>query len=124
MGSSPLNIGSFEDVQDWAEDLGDLGLDSEPRPRAPASSPQYEVGNLAALEEDSLGRRSSSGPEPAASSPSASRPPRVVPGPASSRAAAAPRAAKKSAGMAVVLLVLVVTIALVLSGAYFVGVIP
>jgi serine/threonine protein kinase len=60
IGSSPLNIDSFEHLQDWAADLGDLGLDTGARDRVTPPPVQFEVGNLAALEEDSLspGRRS------------------------------------------------------------------
>ena len=32
-GSAPLNIGSFENIQDWAGDLGDLANLSEPEPQ-------------------------------------------------------------------------------------------
>ncbi len=44
VGAVPLNLGSFENVGDWASDLGDLG-------GMPPTS--FQEGNLAALEEES-----------------------------------------------------------------------
>lgn len=48
-GATPLNIGSFEDVQTWADDLSDLSQ----RPGTKPTSRQFEAGNLSALEDDS-----------------------------------------------------------------------
>ena len=49
-GASPLNLGSFEDVQDWAKDLEVAPKKDDSRPSLPRDS--YEAGNLAALEDD------------------------------------------------------------------------
>src|SRR5262245_25328765 len=52
-GAAPLNLGSFEDVQDWTKDLDvDAGGKEE---RASLPGDAYEAGNLAALEEDAPG---------------------------------------------------------------------
>ncbi len=55
VGSSPLNLGSFDNIQDWAASLGDLGGE-----HGSTSEKHYEVGNLAALEDEptGAGRRS------------------------------------------------------------------
>jgi hypothetical protein len=60
VGASPLSLGNFENVQNWADDLG-LSLKQEQR--APES---MEVGNLAALEDDPIpgGLGQSSKPPP------------------------------------------------------------
>ena len=66
-GSAPLNLSTFEDAQDWAADLGDLGLGGASRQgQAPAKAGRLELGNLAALEDDGPGgsaRRSRQTPE-------------------------------------------------------------
>jgi serine/threonine-protein kinase len=87
VGSSPLDMGSFEDVQDWATDLG---LDP-PESRPAYRGREYAVGNLAALED-------SVPPEAHSSRPGASKIPPVPPqmplprttGPASSAKQAVP----------------------------------
>jgi len=55
VGSSPLNLGSFDNIEDWAASLGDLGGG-----KGSSSERQFEVGNLAALEDEptGVGRRS------------------------------------------------------------------
>ncbi len=62
-GAAPLSLGSFGDAKDWSTDLGDLVT----APRAPlASAGAFEVGNLAALEDEQAKRRAkSSVPAPA-----------------------------------------------------------
>jgi eukaryotic-like serine/threonine-protein kinase len=66
-GSAPLQLGSFENVQGWADDLGDLGLDVSP---TGSSSDSFELGNLAALEDDPLsGRPRSDFPRGVSSAP-------------------------------------------------------
>lgn len=51
--SVPLQFSTFENVQDWASDVGDLGLSSDPLGRSGTSgSSNIEIGNLAALEEE------------------------------------------------------------------------
>lgn len=62
-GAAPLSLGSFGDAKDWSTDLGDLVT----APRTPlASAGAFEVGNLAALEDEQAKRRAkSSVPAPA-----------------------------------------------------------
>ncbi|HYP90488.1 MAG TPA: serine/threonine-protein kinase [Polyangiaceae bacterium] len=66
VGSLPLEMGGFNAPNDWGEDLGNLGL-SVPRARE-QSTDAFEIGNLAALEDDPLSGRiraiSSSPPSP------------------------------------------------------------
>lgn len=75
-GAVPLSLGSFENVQDWA---GDLGLDM-PRPTDKVAPMSYEMGNLAALEDDTASGRSKP--------PSKAAPPHPEPAPEPSDAAA------------------------------------
>jgi len=62
-GAAPLSLGSFGDAKDWSTDLGDLVT----APRSPLpSAGAFEVGNLAALEDEQAKRRAkSSVPAPA-----------------------------------------------------------
>jgi eukaryotic-like serine/threonine-protein kinase len=83
-GSAPLQLGSFENVASWAEDLGELGLETA---RAAPSGDSFELGNLAALEDDPLSGRVRSEFPVAASS----RPPRPMAVPPVASAAAMPR---------------------------------
>ena len=69
-GSAPLQLGSFQNVASWAEDLGELGL---ARPREAPSGDSFELGNLAALEDDALSPRAPRSEFPA--SQGSSRPP-------------------------------------------------
>lgn len=55
VGSLPLEIGGFNAPNDWGEDIGNLGL-STPRARE-QSGDAFEIGNLAALEDDPLSGR-------------------------------------------------------------------
>jgi hypothetical protein len=125
VGSSPLNIDAFENVQDWATDLGDLRLDSEPRAQNAASS--FEVGNLAALEEDGPSLRRSqvsydtSGPTAAEPSPS------ELPAPDGDPAVpSTPRSTEQRPGSHVGITVAVVLVAILaaLLAAAFTGIIP
>jgi serine/threonine-protein kinase len=71
VGAAPLSLGNFENVQNWADDLG-LSLKNDAR--APES---MEVGNLASLEDDPI-----SGSMPHAGNPPpppVARPAPVVP---------------------------------------------
>jgi len=140
-GSAPLQLGSFENVQGWADDLGDLGLDVSP----PAPSDSFELGNLAALEDDPLsGRPRSEYPRGVSSAPPiAPIKPVIVPAPAPLPRPVAPsapapqRAAPialpddddfelpKSKGKGGMIAVIVLLVAIVgAAGAYFGGVIP
>ncbi|MEO7033828.1 MAG: serine/threonine-protein kinase [Polyangiaceae bacterium] len=135
-GAAPLQLGSFENVASWADDLGDLGLDTSHE--AP-SGDSFELGNLASLEDDPLSGRvrsefpaaaSSRPPMPASRPPMpASRPPMAaapVPRPLPPPAPAAPDVeypTGKSKGGLIAVVVLLVAIAGA-AGAYFSGVIP
>jgi eukaryotic-like serine/threonine-protein kinase len=94
VGSLPVEIGGFNAPNDWGEDLGNLGLAS-PRARERASE-AFEIGNLAALEDDPLSgraRSSSSSSPPSLSDLEDSEPPppsSVLPAPSAPRAAPAP----------------------------------
>jgi hypothetical protein len=78
VGSLPLEMGGFNAPNDWGEDLGNLGL-SVPRARE-QSADAFEIGNLAALEDDPLsGRvRSISSSPPSSDDDSEPPPPRLV----------------------------------------------
>ncbi len=136
-GSAPLQLGSFENVQGWADDLGDLGLDVSP---PAASSDSFELGNLAALEDDPLsGRPRSDYPRSVSSAPPPGHArPVIIPANAPlPRPVALPAAAPlvlpsddddeypKSKGKGGVIAVVVLLVAIVgAAGAYFGGVIP
>jgi serine/threonine-protein kinase len=137
-GSAPLQLGSFENVAGWADDLGDLGLDVSP---AQPTSDSFELGNLAALEDDPLsGRPRSDFPRGVSSAPPppAALKPVIIPANAPlPRPLAAPAAAPlvlpaddddgypKSKGKGGVIAVVLLLVAIVgAAGAYFGGVIP
>jgi serine/threonine-protein kinase len=85
VGAAPLNLGSFEAVQDWGKEHAAPTIAAR-RSSLPADS--FEAGNLAALEEDSEPPPAApASPRPAASwpPPTSSSPP-----PAASPAAKAP----------------------------------
>lgn len=133
-GSAPLQLGSFSNVASWADDLGDLGLDTG---RTAPSGDSFELGNLAALEDDALAPRGRSEFPAAASSrpPMPRSAPVAVPAPAPRMQPAAlpiPRApssadveyptGKSKHGWIAVVVVLVAIVGA--AGAYFGGVIP
>src|SRR5450432_259879 len=127
-GSSPLQLGSFENVQSWADDLGDLGLEAS---SPAASSDSFELGNLASLEDDPLsGRVRSEFPPLGSSRPPAPPPPKetFVPAPKPAVASAPvglpdpdeyPRPKRKGGLVAMIVLLVAVAGA---AGAYFGGV--
>jgi hypothetical protein len=134
-GSAPLQLGSFENVASWADDLGDLGLDTA---QTAPSGDSFELGNLAALEDDPLsGRvrsefpaatRSSrppiSNPPPPALVVPVPRPlPQPAPPPAATPLADVEYPAAKSKGGLIAVIILLVAVAGA-AGAYFGGVIP
>jgi serine/threonine-protein kinase len=129
-GSAPLNIGSFENVQDWGADLGDLAGFTEPEPQQkPLPSERFELGNLAALEDDSPSarrERSAAPVEPSEPPPSVSEPPSVAPasGPSSPRPIAVPIEQKPPNRNGMIALIVVVLIVAVVAGAYFGGLFP
>jgi serine/threonine-protein kinase len=125
-GAAPLNLGSFEDVQDWTKDLdSDIGGKDDNRPSLPGDS--YEAGNLAALEEDAPGlplnhpqveqRRKAAAPAPqqqaARPQPSQTTPPKASP-------AFATKSTSGGSGAAIAIILLVVAVAGA-AGAYFGG---
>jgi serine/threonine protein kinase len=120
VGSAPVQIGnSFEDVQNWGEDIG---VDSHAKSEnAPMS---YELGNLAALEDDDAPPSPPARP-PAPKTPAEPRPAAPVPVVTSPASVEADTSAPKSGGKGglVAFLVLVV-VAGAAAGAYFGGVIP
>ncbi len=128
VGSLPLEIGGFNAPNDWGEDLGNLGL-SSPGPREQAGEP-FEIGNLAALEDDPLsGRVRPLSSSPPSSSADDSEPPPShavePPTPAPSPVEAPepyPQAKSGKGGMVAALVVFVLLAAG--AGAYFGGLIP
>jgi serine/threonine-protein kinase len=128
VGSLPLEIGGFHAPNDWGEDLGNLGL-SSPSPREQAGEP-FEIGNLAALEDDPLsGRVRPLSSSPPSSSADDSEPPpsRAVepPTPAPSPVEAPEPYPQPKAGKGGVIAALVVFALLAAgAGAYFGGLIP
>jgi len=146
LGASPLNIGAFD--QDWA---GEIGFGASPPTGNPPSS--FEVGNLAALEEDTFSGRGRSGrPGPTSSSPSYPAPshqPISVPVPPSGPHSAPysaphsaphsgphsvphpmqptgsmPPTAKSGGKGGLIAIVLVLLVAAGVAGLYFTGVLP
>ncbi|MCK6535782.1 MAG: serine/threonine protein kinase [Polyangiaceae bacterium] len=118
LGAAPLNIGSFDEPQDWGSQIG-VGPASAP---AAGSSPvSFELGNLAALEDDTLSGRTRS---PSAAPPSAV----VMASPPSAHLPSVPPALAPPAkqggkgGLIAFFLVLVLIGGVV--GAYFAGVLP
>jgi eukaryotic-like serine/threonine-protein kinase len=125
IGAVPVSIGSFEDVHNWVDDIaGDKGSDA----RGPMS---YELGNLAALEDDDEPRLSP--PRPGTPPAMRAQPvPAHVPTPAGARPAAVlPKATQsdgaepvKSGGKGGLIgIVMLVVVAAAAAGAYFGGLI-
>ncbi|MEZ4220530.1 MAG: serine/threonine-protein kinase [Polyangiaceae bacterium] len=119
VGSAPLNLGAFGG-QDWAADLGLSSSTHNPVP-----SQQFELGNLAALEDEPLRSRPPGPP----STPPASQPAAMVPRPAPppalqqpmSQPAPAPKSGGKGGLIALLLLIVVLGGA---AGAWYAGLIP
>lgn len=129
VGSLPLEIGGFNAPNDWGEDLGNLGLSA---PRAREAGDAFEIGNLAALEDDPLsGRVRSISSSPPSADDSEPPPSRLVAPPAQQRAPASvsdddepfpnPRGSGKGGVVAAVVAVLLLAAG---AGAYFGGLIP
>jgi serine/threonine-protein kinase len=120
-GGAPLNLGSFEDVQDWTKDLeGDAK--GGKKERRPLASDGYQAGNLAALEEDAPGvplqrvpvGAGAGGYSPPAPGVGSSAPPRA--------SARPPLAPAKAGNSGAVIAIVVVVVALAgAAGAYFGG---
>jgi len=126
-GAAPLNLGSFEDVQDWTKDIdADVGGKDDHRPSLPGDA--YEAGNLAALEEDAPGvplnhpqaeqRRKAASPAPQQQAPRAhpvqTTPPKATP------AFKTNSGGSGGSGAAIAIVLLVVAVAGA-AGAYFGG---
>jgi serine/threonine-protein kinase len=124
-GSAPLNIGSFGE-KDWMQDLGDLGSPSRGEQRPGAPSGEFEVGNLAALEEDTFSSRKPaqlSAPIASAPTPAPLPLPKAVPIAELPVPSSKPRQSPGSKGGLIALFVLFLVVAGV-AGAYFGGLIP
>lgn len=127
MGAAPLNIGSFDGQQDWASQIN-MGPASAPEPGPGPTS--FELGNLAALEDDTLSgrhRTASSAPEPMPrSAPSAvvanSPPSGPLPQVGAPMSMPAPAKSGGKGGLIAFFLVLVLVGGVI--GAYFAGVLP
>jgi serine/threonine-protein kinase len=126
VGSLPLEMGGFHAPNDWGEDLGNLGLSAR-RAREQAGD-AFEIGNLAALEDDPLSgrvRSISSSPPSGADDSDAPPAPRAAPSPQLSSVAPPepyPTGKNGKGGIVAALVVLVVLAAG--AGAYFGGFIP
>jgi len=126
VGSLPLEMGGFNAPNDWGEDLGNLGL-SRSREREQAGD-AFEIGNLAALEDDPLSgrvRSSSSSAPPSSDDDSEPPPSRAVesPKPLSSVAPPEPYPEPKAGKGGLVAAVLVFVLLAAGAGAYFGGLI-
>jgi serine/threonine-protein kinase len=128
-GAAPLNLGSFEDVQDWTKDLdSDIGGKDDHRPSLPGDA--YEAGNLAALEEDAPGmpldhpqaeqRRRAAAPAPQQHAPRAHAQPTQTTPPKAAPAFKPTPQASAGSGAAIAIVLLVVAVAGA-AGAYFGG---
>jgi serine/threonine protein kinase len=133
MGASPLNIGSFDTPQDWT---AEIGLDS-PSSRGSHHGPSsFEVGNLAALEDDThSGRRNPQSTAPAPELPPRSQPmpsspqirqsvPQMPPGSVPQPSVPAPPPQKSGGKGGVIAIFLLLLIIAGVAGAYFAGLIP
>jgi serine/threonine-protein kinase len=136
-GATPLNLGSFENVGNWAEELEDVA--PRARPALPSGS-QFEEGNLAALEEETGSQRlrAAGGPQRPSQRPAQVKivqpsppaeplrrptgPTRSTPPPAASVPLVVPPPPAQSKSSLYLMLVIVAVVA-ALAGAYFGGVI-
>jgi hypothetical protein len=126
-GAAPLNLGSFEDVQDWTKDLdADAGGKDDHRPSLPGDA--YEAGNLAALEEDAPGvplnhpqaEQRKKAAAPAAQQPAPRAQPTQTTPPRAAPAYKTNTAGSGGSGAAIAIVLLVVAVAGA-AGAYFGG---
>jgi serine/threonine-protein kinase len=117
---APLNLGSFEDVQDWTKDL-DLPNGDKEEARKSLPGDAYQAGNLAALEEDAPGVPLAQAQKsaPARSAPEAAPSPARAP---AARASAPAPAQKSGGGSGAVIAIVVLVVAVAgAAGAYFGG---
>jgi hypothetical protein len=124
VGSLPVELGGFNAPNDWGEDLGNLGL-SAPRSRE-QSGDAFEIGNLAALEDDPLSGRVRRSSSPPSSDDDSEPPPSSVAEPpaqlASLESDEPPPAPKGKGGLVAALVVFALLAAG--AGAYFAGLLP
>jgi len=123
VGTVPVNLGSFEDVHNWGDEMSvePPGVKEEHGPMS------YELGNLAALEDDD------GPPRPGHPTPAGAMPAARLASPAGARPAATPsddapdvdmKRAQQGQKGGVLGWVLLVVLAGAVAGAYFGGVIP
>ncbi|HYJ11382.1 MAG TPA: hypothetical protein VEX18_20305, partial [Polyangiaceae bacterium] len=126
VGSLPLEIGGFNAPNDWGEDLGNLGLSAQ-RKREQSPDDAYEIGNLAALEDDPLSGRVRSASSARVDEDDSEPPPSralEVPAELSSLAPEGPMPNLKGSGKSGIVAALVVFVLLAAgAGAYFTGLI-
>jgi hypothetical protein len=124
VGSLPLEMGGFK-PNDWGEDLSNLGLTA---PRAKEQSGDaFEIGNLAALEDDPLSAKlRSASPSPPGVDDSEPPPPATAPQPLPQLSSLAPPDAYPEPRGKGGLWAIVAVLALLAAGAgaYFGGLIP
>lgn len=116
--------GKFENVQDWGFDL-EPGAGADASDRSP--SDKFEVGNLAALEDDEPAPSPASRAPAPAARPSPAQAPTPVAEPRSAPTAAAepqPAGASGGGNGALIAIVVVVVLAASAAGAYFGGLFP
>ncbi|MGE0320869.1 MAG: serine/threonine protein kinase [Polyangiaceae bacterium] len=121
LGAAPLNLGSFENVGDWASDLEDIAGSLPPT--------SFQEGNLAALEDESTAPPAARPSNPGAPAKAAAPPPPrpqapapVAPAPASGPVSAQQPPPKGKGGL--IAFILVVLVAAGAAGAYFSGKLP
>jgi serine/threonine-protein kinase len=124
VGSLPVELGGFNAPNDWGEDLGNLGL-SAPRARE-QSGDAFEIGNLAALEDDPLsGRVRRSSVPPSSSDDDSEPPPSSVVEPPAQLSSLEPEPMPQPKGKGGLVAALVVFALLAAgAGAYFAGLLP
>jgi serine/threonine-protein kinase len=124
VGSLPVELGGFNAPNDWGEDLGNLGL-SAPRARE-QSGDAFEIGNLAALEDDPLsGRVRRSSAPPSSGDDDSEPPPSSVVEPPKQLSSLEPEAMPQPKGKGGLVAALVVFALLAAgAGAYFAGLLP
>jgi hypothetical protein len=107
---TPISLGSFENVHNWASDMGELSLSSSDGLSSSGEGSSIEIGNLAALEDDSNVVASKG----AQASYSGNR--------TSSPTASAPPAKPKRTGLIVAIVVLL--LGATVAGLYVTGMVP
>jgi serine/threonine-protein kinase len=120
-GSAPLSIGSFENVQDWGTELSDLGFEEGSQRTEDMPSSEFEIGNLAALEDDSTSQRRPRAPA-ATPPPVTTMPAPAGPEPEPPAEALAAERPGSTGGMIALFVVFLIVAGV--AGAYFGGLLP